>query len=58
MRDDFVLILEFDSESGVRKQFRDDPGKLQQFFLRHSLSGFFAAVVLHSTITSEMGAGK
>jgi hypothetical protein len=38
MGDDLMVVLELDPKSGVRQQFRDDTGKFQEFFLRHSLS--------------------
>jgi hypothetical protein len=33
-----VLILELDTKGGVREQLRDNTWKLDQFFLRHSIS--------------------
>src|SRR5205823_5378254 len=39
MGDDLVLVFKLDAERGVRKQLRDDAGKFQKFFLRHSRSG-------------------
>ena len=34
-----MLVLELDAKGGVREQFRHDTGKLQKFFLRHSIPG-------------------
>src|SRR4029077_6538200 len=37
--DDLVIVFKLDAERGVREQLRDDAGKFQKLFLRHSLSG-------------------
>jgi len=36
--DDFVFVLELYAECCIRQQFRHNARKLEQFFLRHSLS--------------------
>src|SRR3974390_3192626 len=51
--DDLVLVLELDAKSGVRQQFRDDTGKFQQLFLRHSQPEFVDLKAMRAN-----GAGK
>src|SRR5262249_60271018 len=55
MGNNLMLVFELDAECGVRKQLRNDAGKLQEFFFCHPLPDFSATAPPEAAETSGIG---